>query len=180
MNQREKFLLKILLFAGLVAGLLFGFKNIYEPRFKTAQLELTEATLNTEAMRQFINMKDLVADEQVWLTENSPKATTAQAAQSQLQKECEERASSAELEIKKQTPLSSVLPDGSFYHRARMEMLVSGKEANFYNCITSLDDPKAFRRITKLRMNPLRDDDTLIEAQFVVEQWFTPETEIEP
>lgn len=180
MNQREKFLLKILLFAGVVAGLLFGFKNIYEPRYITAQRELTEAKQNTEAMQQFINMKDLVVDEQEWLSKNSPQATTAQAAQSELQKVCEEIASGAQLEIKKQTPLSSVLPEGSFYHRARMEMLISGTEANFYNCISALDDPADFRRITKLRMNPLRDDDTLIEAQFVVEQWFTPETDTEP
>ena len=176
MSHREKTLLKLLVFAALVAGLLFGYKRFYEPRYKKAQRELIQAQQNTEQTKMFLSNADLVVEEQKWLGENEPQPMSQQSAQSDLQAICELKANNAQLEIKRQTPLSSVQKQESFYHRARMEMLITGTEANFYNWLSALDDPSTFRRVTKLRMNPMRDDDTKIEAQAVIEQWFVPET----
>lgn len=177
MTDREKSLLKVLIFAVVIAGLFLCYKRYYEPAYQEAKLELESATQNIQDMEQYLTNEELVTEEREWLAENEPAPTSPQNAQSALQAFCSQEATDLDLEIKKETPLPTVQTEGNFYHRARIEMLVSGEERTFYSWLKEVDDPTSFRRVTKLRLSPLRDDDTLIEADLMIEQWFLPESE---
>jgi hypothetical protein len=61
------------------------------------------------------------------------------------------------------------------YHRARVEMEVSGSEKALYSWLDRLHSPVDFRAVTMIRLYPKRDDDTLVDCQVTVEQWFVPE-----
>jgi len=176
MSSREQFLLKLLVVMAILTGLFLGYKRFYIPRYKEAEQKLNLAEQRILTAESVLKSADLYAEEQQWLSETEPEPTTQQAAQTELQAFCERLAQDSQLTIKSQTALPSVQEEGAFYHRARMDFLLSGMETNFYRWISSLNDPSQFRRVTYMRLNPLRDDDTQIEAKVVIEQWFTPET----
>ena len=173
MTKREQNLLSLLILVAVVTGILLLYKNLYLPRYEQAQQKLSLAEQQISTCQTILETADLYKQEQDWLGQYEPEPSTQQAAQATLQATCERQAKSAGLEIK-QTPLSTIQPESAFYHRARMDLLVSGMETNFYRMLTVLDDPTQFRKITYLRLNPLRTDDTKIEAKIIVEQWFLP------
>lgn len=178
MSKREKTLISVLTVLALSAGLLLGYKRVYEPRLKRAKNSLRIAEQNTMEAKNKLEMADLIVKEQEWLEEYAPNSATQQAARSSLQEKCEKTAENTTLEIKRQTPLPSAKPENSYYHRARMDILLRGKEINFYKWMSIMDDPTQSRRVTYLRLNPQRDDSANIEAKVIVEQWYAPETEI--
>lgn len=179
MSKREKNLLSLLILVALVVGLLLGYKNFYQPRYEKAQRELIDAKQKGDVASAILKDSDTILSERQWLEKHTPDPRTPQKAQSELQSECERRAKNVNLTVKKQTPLPTEEPEGAFYHRARMDFLVSGKESSFYRWMVSVDSPENFRRVTYLRLNPLRDDDTQIEARVTIEQWFVPQTLLE-
>lgn len=176
MSKREQSLLTLLIFVALCAGLLIGYRQFYEPTYRKTKQKLESAERQKEEAGSIIETAELIKEEVDWLESYEPDPTTQQSAQSSLQADCEKNAKGSSLEIKKQTLLSSVQTEGAYYHRARMDMLVSGSEVNFYKWVSIMDDPTKFRRVTYLRLNPLRDDDTQIEARVVIEKWYVPES----
>ncbi|NIP92225.1 MAG: hypothetical protein GWO24_01620 [Akkermansiaceae bacterium] len=64
---------------------------------------------------------------------------------------------------------------GLNYHRARVELEVSGREQVLYQWLDRLHSPADFRAVTFMRLNPKRDDDTQVDCQVMIEQWFVPE-----
>ena len=176
MSKREKNLLSLLLLVALVTSVLLGFKRVYQPRYKKAQRTLAAANAEARTSESLLNSINEFKAEMDWINTNEPTPTTQQKAQSTLQSKCESLANDATLEIKQQRPLSSVKVEGAYYHRARMDMIVTGLEANFYKWVVSLNSPEKFRGITSMTLYPQKSDDTLIEARVTIEQWFTPET----
>lgn len=174
MSSREKKLLTLLLLAVLVVGVLLLYKRVYEPRYQQAKLKLTNAEQQIQNANAVSQSKDLVEAEQNWLSENEPAPESQQKAQSDLQNFCEQTTKRFGLEVKSETLLEAVTPLDNFYHRVRIDLLVSGKEKEFYNWLVTLDNPEIFQRVTSLRLNPNKSDNTLIEAKVVVDKWFTP------
>jgi len=175
MSKREQNLLSLLLLVAVLAGALLTYNRFYIPSLKNAQRQLEEAQQKIALAESYQSTADLLQDEQDWLARYEPNETTQQAAQSALQARCERLAQSSSLTIKTQTPREPIAIDGRHYHRARMDMTVSGMEANFYRWITELNDPTKFNKVTFARIYPKKDDDTQIEAKVIIEQWYRPQ-----
>jgi hypothetical protein len=58
-----------------------------------------------------------------------------------------------------------------------MEIQVTGMESGLYRWLDRLHSPNELRAITYMQVKPLKSDDTQIDCQIVVEQWFVPEVE---
>lgn len=176
MSKREQFLITLFLIALVVVGLMLGYTHLYEPRYKKAKLSLENAKQQIRTGQNRLEIADQITEEQQWLSKNEPYPVTPQGAQAGLQTEAQELAESTELNIKSQNLLASVENKGSHYNRARINMIVTGTEANFFRWVNAINDPAKFRRVTYLRINPLKDDDTQVESKVTIEQWFVPET----
>jgi len=176
MSSREQKLLSLLILIAVLAGALFLYRGVYLPRYQKAlnQLELAEQSIKTS--EAIASNQDLIASEQSWIERFEPAPQTQQNAQAQLQALCESLAQQASLEIKSQNSLQTISDKNLIYHRARMDILISGKEQSFYSWLNSLDDPQKFQRVTFLRLYPQKSNDTLIEAKVVIEKWFVPQT----
>lgn len=174
MSKREQNLLTLLILVAIAAGGILLYRNFYTPRYQQAEQRLNLSNEQIEFAQTTLESSDLYIQEQEWLSSHEPKENSQQATQATLQATCERLSKSSQLEIKTQNPLASIQPESAFYHRARMDLLLSGKEVNLYKLLVSLDDPTQFRKVTYLRMSPLRTDNTLIEAKLIVEQWFKP------
>ncbi len=174
MSKREQTLLGLLLLTLVGVGVVFVYQSIYLPRYQAAQLKLTNAQQQVQTAKAVSETQELIHDEQTWLTTHEPEPISQQSAQSSLQKLCESMAVRNQLEIKSQTLLPAIATEGRIYHRSRMDLTISGKEQNFYNWISALDNPELFQRVTFLRLYPSKSDDTLIEAKVVIDKWYLP------
>lgn len=177
MNQREK---KLVVSMGVVAFLLvnlFLYFRVYEPKKNNAKANIRryEATLSNADT--FLRMRDEVADEIEWLEKNKAKVAPSQEVEAGLQRFAQTEATRNGLTIKRQRILPSVQDPVAMFHRARVELEVSGREDALYRWIDRLQTPTEFRGITSLRLSPEREDDTLINCKLVVEEWFTPQPE---
>ena len=78
--------------------------------------------------------------------------------------------------LKKRRKIQPAVEDaGLSYHRARVELEVSGREQVLYQWIDRLNSPADFRTVTQMRLNPKRDDDTQVDCLLLIEQWFVPD-----
>ena len=174
MSKREQNLLNLLLMALVIAGALLAYRKVYEPRLAKAKSQLANAEQKLQIAEATSKHKDLFIEEQEWLTNYQPEPVSQQSAQSKLQEYCSTVAKRNNLEIKSESLLPAYTPEGTFYHRAKIDLLVVGKEKSFYNWLTALDNPQIFQRITFLSLYPNKADDTLIEAKVVIEKWYIP------
>ena len=60
------------------------------------------------------------------------------------------------------------------FHRARVEIEVSGREQVLFQWIDRLNTPSDLRAATTLSINPKKDDDTQVDCRVTLEQWFLP------
>ena len=95
--------------------------------------------------------------------------------QTGLQSLAEREAQRNQLTINSQRLQPSIEDPALHYHRARLELKVSGMEAGLYRWLSRLHVPEEFRAVTFMQLNPQRDDDTKIDCTVVVEQWFVPD-----
>jgi len=173
MSPREKKLLIFFASAGfLIANFLaFGF-------FKTKRLEvdqqLVQARQQLETAEIFRASREQVTDQMDWLASKEPEPTANQDVQTKLQELCEKEANSAGLTIKNQKPLPSDTTEGRQYHRAKIQITVSGKEDALYRWFDRLNMPDQLRAATVIRLSPNQQDDTQIDCTATIEQWFVP------
>jgi len=168
----------LLLFAAagfLVLNLLgFGFV-----KSKRAELDrrLTAAEQKLDNAKTFQANAEQVADEMQWLTDHEPAPVASQDALTELQQFCESEASTAGLTIKSQKPLDTDATEGRHYHRAKMQLNVTGREEALYQWLDQINDPAKLRIATQLRLTPDAKDDTLIDCTATIDQWFVPATQ---
>ena len=174
MSKREKNLLSALLLVLIVVGGFLLYNNLYLPRYQKAQRKLTIAEQQIATAEAVGKNEELFKEELDWIERYEPKPVSLQNAQSALQKSCEAQATRNNLEIKKQNYLPAPQTQGPHYHRARIDLVVTGNEKSFYNWVNFLDNAQNFQRVTFLRLYPNKADDTLIEAKVTVEKWFPP------
>lgn len=172
MSDRER---KLLIFFGVAIFLVANFfaYSLISKKQQEVASEVTKLEGVIREAEEFEAMEAQVRDEMQWLEDREPEPVEAEPVGPKLEQFANARATSAGLTVKKRT----ILPDdetGPSYWRARVEMQVSGMEQALYRWLSQLQDPNRFRAVTALRMSPNREDDTLIDANVVVEEWFIP------
>jgi len=92
MSKREQTLLGLLLLTLVCVGIAFVYQSVYLPRYRAAQLKLTNAQQQVQTAKAVSQTQELILDEQAWLTSHEPEPISQQSAQSTLQKLCESMA----------------------------------------------------------------------------------------
>ena len=173
MSSREQKLLIFFAIAGfaVVNFLLFGF----------AQTKRTEVTAKRNQARDLIataemfrESREQVLDQMDWLAQHEPQPVANQDAQTQLQQFAEREAQATGLTIKTQQPLPTDATEGRHYHRAKLQITVTGTEEALYNWFDKLNVPTQFRAASQIRLSPNIQDDTKIDCAATIEQWFVP------
>jgi len=176
MSDREKrllFFMAIIVFLVVNAG---AVKLFYLPKLKAARAQETEFQSKYEIAREDLEAQDKRSDEVAWVIKNEGEPRSAQKALTDLEQLANREAQRRGLTVKRRKPMKAVDDRSLFYHRARVEIEVSGRESVLYQWMDRLNAPSEFRSTTMIRLNPKRDDDTLIDCLIVLEQWFVPET----
>lgn len=173
MSPREK---KLLIFFGAAGFILLNFFafNFFNTKRLSVERERSNAELALKTAEMFRNSSEEVVDQMEWLAENEPEPSAPQDVQTELQQITEKQAKEKNLTIKSQKPLPIDSTSGVHYHRAKVQITLTGSEENLYKFFDSLNDPKQFRSATFIRLAPNSADDTLIDCTATIEQWFVP------
>lgn len=177
MSDREK---KLVLIFGLAAFVLinvFGVSRFRQYRDKVHQEMITaeKGIATAEGLREIYNER---ADEIEWMADHRPEPKARQIVQTELEQFATKEAQTAGLTIAGSGKGTFKEGDETgFFHRAKVEYTkVSGSEMALYHWLDRLRSPEDFRAVTFLRLKPDEKDDTQIDAQVTVEQWFIPES----
>lgn len=173
MSPREK---KLLIFFAVAGFLVLNFLAIgfYKNKRQQVERDFNQANRTLETARMYRASREQVADQMDWLAKHEPRPAANQDVQTKLQQLCETEARTAGLTIKSQKPLPTDATEGRHYHRAKIQITVSGKEEALYRWFDRLNIPEQFRAATVIRLSPNTQDDTLIDSTATIEQWFVP------
>lgn len=175
MSPREKNLLIFFATAGFIILNLLAF-NFYSKKKIEVQTGLTDAQLTLDRSELIASSRDQVRDEVEWLTSRLPQPAAYQDVQSNLQQLIEREAQVAGLTIKpnSQKLLATDQTPGNEFHRAKVQISVTGTEKALYAWFSRLNLPDQLRAATSIRLSPDAQDDTKIDCVTVIEQWFIP------
>jgi len=175
MSPREKNLLILFATAGFIILNLLAF-NFYSKKKIQVRNQLTEAELSLDRAEIIASSRDGVLDEIEWLAGRLPEPAAYQDVQSNLQQLIEREAQVAGLAIKanSQKLLPTDQTPGNEFHRAKVQISVTGTETALYAWFARLNLPDQLRAATSIRLSPDSQDDTKIDCTTVIEQWFIP------
>ncbi len=175
MSPREKNLLYGFAFAGFVIINVVGFQYYNKKKLEVHRDRLQAEQALDEA-RLFSAKRDEVMEDMEWLAKNEPPPAAYQDVQSKLQQLVEQQAQMAGLTIKpnSQKLLPTDETPGRHYHRAKVQITVTGMEQSLYQWFDRLNIPDQLRAVTNVRLQPDREDDTKIDCTAIIEQWFVP------
>jgi hypothetical protein len=179
MSPREKNLLLIFGAAGFIILNVLAFK-LYTKKRTEITLGKAMAEQALEQAHIISERRDEVLDDVEWLAKHEPAPAAYQDVQSNLQQLIEREAQIAGLTIKpnSQKLLPTDQTEGNHYHRAKIQVTVTGTEkALFEAWLGRLNNPEQFRAATNLLLKPDNADDTKIDCTAVIEQWFVPAVE---
>jgi hypothetical protein len=173
MSPREKKLLIFFATAGFIVLNFLGFRF-----FQTKRLDVMrardQARQQLDTAEMYRASREQVQPQMEWLASHEPEPAANQDVQTKLQQLAEREAQSAGLTIKSQKPLPTDSTEGRHYHRAKIELAVSGTEEALYRWFDKLNMPDQLRAATFIRLSPNQQDDTKIDCRATVEQWFVP------
>ncbi|MEO8617662.1 MAG: hypothetical protein ABI600_21215 [Luteolibacter sp.] len=173
MSPREK---KLLTFFAIAGFAVINFLGI--GYYKTKRIEVTnqqnQARQKLETAKNFSASREQVTDQMDWLAAHEPQPSANQDVQTQLQQLTEREAKSTGLTIKTQKPLPTDATAGHYYHRAKIQITVTGTEEALYRWFDHLNMPDSFRIASQIRISPNAQDDTKIDCTATIEQWFVP------
>lgn len=175
MSPREKNLLTIFAAAGFIILNFLAF-NFYVKKRAEITSNLRGAEQALEQAEIISERRDDVLDDMAWLVKHEPKPAAYQDVQSNLQQLVEREAQIAGLTIKpnSQKLLPTDQTDGNHYHRAKVQVTVTGMEKPLYDWLCRLNNPEELRAATNILLKPDNQDDTKIDCTTVIEQWFIP------
>ncbi|HAO94482.1 MAG TPA: hypothetical protein DCQ96_00345 [Verrucomicrobiales bacterium] len=175
MSEREKRLLIV------VAVLVFGLINVgayklyYLPQKEEAQKSKEEFTSNRQTAMEMLKIQDSQRAEMDWLERSEQKVIkSSQQALTDLEALANREAQRRGLTVKRVKPLPALEAPELEFHRARVEIEVSGREQVLFQWIDRLNTPSDLRAATTLSINPKKDDDTQVDCRVTLEQWFLP------
>lgn len=173
MSTREKNLLLFFALAGFAIVNLLAFNFAATKRSEVTR-QRSDAELKLAAAENLRASSDQVADQMQWLAEHEPQPADDQNVQTQLQQLAEREAKAAGLTIKNQKPLPTDKTEGKHYHRAKLQITVTGMEEALYQWFDKINVPDQFRIASQIRLSPNAEDDTQVDCTAAVEQWFVP------
>jgi hypothetical protein len=172
MSPREKKLIAFFAFAGFAILNILVFKFAQTKR-QEVNIKRNQAEEQLAIAEKFRESSEQVTDQMDWLAEHEPEPKANQDVQTTLQQLAEREAKAAGLTIKSQKPLPSDI-DGAHYHRAKIQITVTGSEDALYRWFDKLNMPDQLRIASQIRMLPNNPDDTKIDCTATIEQWFVP------
>ena len=175
MSDREKKLLIFFALAGFAILNFLAYSSAMKARRKAnSERAVAEQKLTTAEAYQ--DSREKVSQEMEWLASHEPQPAANQDVQTKLQLFAEGQAKETGLTIKTQKPLPTDAAAGKFYHRAKLQITVTGTEQALYQWFDRLNVPDQFRIATQIRLTPNQQDDTKIDCTATIEQWFVPKT----
>lgn len=175
MSAREKKLILFFAIAGFAILNLLAF-NLATTKRREVNSQRDQARQKLATAEMFRESKEQVTDQMAWLAEHEPKPAANQDVQTALQQLSEREAKSTGLTIKTQKPLPTDAAEGRHYHRAKIQLTVTGTEEALYRWFDRLNMPEQFRIASQIRLSPNQQDDTKIDCTATIEQWFVPST----
>jgi hypothetical protein len=175
MSDREK---KLLIFFGLAGFLIVNFLgySFAAKQRDAVKAQRAQAIQKLEIAETALANRDEVSDEIEWLAEHEPEPQANQDVQTSLQGIVEREAKTTGLTIKPgQKPLPTDTT-GTHYHRAKIQISVTGTEESLYRWFDRINVPDQFRIASQIRLSPNQQDDTKIDCTATIEQWFVPKT----
>jgi hypothetical protein len=172
MSPREKNLLIFFAVAGFAVLNFLGVGFYNRKRAEVTGQQMV-ARQKLENARKISASRDQVNDQMEWLAQHEPQPIANQDVQTQLQKLTEKEAQGLGLTIKTQKPLPTDAT-GTHYHRAKLQITVTGTEEALYRWFDHLNTPDQFRIASQIRISPNAQDDTKIDCTATIEQWFVP------
>lgn len=175
MSEREKKLMV------LVAVLIFGVLNVgayklyYLPKKEEAKKNKEDFTRMRVNAIEMLKVQESQRAEMEWLQRSEQKVIkSSQQALTDLEAMANREAQRRGLTVKRVKPLPALDNDNLEFHRARVEIEVSGREQVLFQWIDRLNTPSELRAATSLSINPKKDDDTQVDCRVILEQWFLP------
>jgi hypothetical protein len=177
MSPREKNLLILFATAGFIILNLLAF-NFHSKKKLEIRSQLADAEQALILAESIAANRDEVSDEIQWLNSREPEPAAYQDVQSNLQQLIERESQVAGLTIKpnSQKLLATDQTAGNEFHRAKVQISVTGTEKALYAWFSRLNLPDQLRAATNIQLSPNREDDTKIDCTTVIEQWFIPAT----
>ncbi|MEO5912642.1 MAG: hypothetical protein ABIS50_00300 [Luteolibacter sp.] len=175
MSDREK---KLLIFFGIAGFVIINFLGFNIAQAKQIKVKAENAIAQQELAKAHMiqDSSEQVTDQMEWLAKNEPEPAENQEVQTKLQQVVERAASETGLTIKPgQKPLPTDTT-GTYYHRAKIQIAVTGTEDALYRWFDKLNVPEQLRMASQIRLSPNTQDDTKIDCTATVEQWFVPST----
>ena len=175
MSAREKKLITFFAIAGfaILNLLIYNFATRQRQAVNTQREQAKQKLATAEMFRE---SSAQVTDQMAWLAEHEPQPTANQDVQTKLQQLAESEAKATGLTLKTQKPLPTDAAEGRHYHRAKIQITVTGTEQALYQWFDKLNMPDQFRIASQIRLTPNQQDDTKIDCTATIEQWFVPAT----
>ena len=177
MNEREKKLLILLGFAVFCIANIFAF-NAYQKSQKKMEAVLQNGKKEMKEKMAALTQANENVDDWDWWEQNQPIEGTHGSVSAELATYAETSAKRYGLVIKRRpNPLREDLSDLFYFSSAKVKAEVNGRDAEVYRWLTDLQDPKKFRSVTRLAIEPQRDDPTRMNCSLEITQWFLPPAE---
>lgn len=172
MSDREK---KLVILFGLAGFVLINFFGIswFQGQKHKVERDLAKAKNEVVTAEAAAGSFDTVYEEMKWLNEKTPSPKAGQLVGTELETYASNQATTNSLTVVKRD-LKPNDETGKYFHRAKVQYKVSGREDSLYRWLDRLQMPDQFKAVTYLRLAPDPKDDTQIEATVDVEQWFVP------
>jgi hypothetical protein len=173
MSPREQKLLILFATAGflMVNFLAIGF---YKTKRAEVESKYDEAKRNLDTAELFRASREQVMGDMEWLAKHEPEPAANQDVQVKLQELCKKEADAAGLTVKTQKLLPSDSTEGNYFHRAKIQIVVTGTEQALYRWFDRLNVPDQLRGATRILVSPNKEDDSKIDCTATIEQWFVP------
>lgn len=181
MSDREKNMVYVLLVIGFLVVNAVALNMFFLPKLQEARKTEKEMKDLKRIAKEAIESQEDRQDEINWLEKSEKKLTKSPGdALKDLHELADREAKRRGLTVKR-TNLQPAIDDSSlYYHRAAVELEVSGKEQTLYQWIDRMNAPSELRIATRLLIGPTKSDEALIDCTIMLEQWFVPKKEEAP
>ena len=173
MSPREKNLLILFSVAGFAVVNFVGL-SLYKKTAAKISDRKAVAERDLTDLGMFQASREQRLDEMDWLQTHLPDPAEYENVQTALQAYCEAEARRFNLTLTEIPSRKRQEQVGVHFQRVRMNYKLSGMEVDLYRWLDRINTPNQMRASTRLILSPNKEDDTRIDCQATVEQWFIP------